>query len=79
MLLTVPVELALSLPSVEPGHYVPEKNLHADAMVRSDPFPGFRVSNREQLRLPDQFATDGTSISIYPARVGRIGVIALMA
>jgi hypothetical protein len=61
MLLTVPVELALSLPSVEPGHYVREKNLDADAMVGSDPFPGFWVSDGEQLRFSNQVVADGAS------------------
>jgi len=43
----------LSFPSVELGAYVREKNLHADAMVRSDPFSGFWVQDREQLQLRD--------------------------
>jgi len=48
-----PSTVVLSFASVEPGHYVREKNLHADAMVRSDPFSGFRVHDREQLQLRD--------------------------
>jgi len=46
-------EIMLSFPSVELGAYVREKNLHADAMVRSDPFSGFRVQDREELQLRD--------------------------
>ena len=61
MLLTVPLELALSLPSIEPGHYVREKNLDANAMVGSGPLPSFRVLDREQLCLRDQFVADGAS------------------
>jgi hypothetical protein len=51
-------EVVLSFESVEPGRYAREKNIHADAMVRYDPFPGFRVANREQLRLRDQLVAD---------------------
>jgi hypothetical protein len=46
-------EIMLSFPSVEPGAYVLEKNLHAEAMVGSNPLAGFVVSDREQLRLRD--------------------------
>jgi hypothetical protein len=58
MLLTAS-DVALSFASVEPRHEVREKNIHADAMVRSDPSPGFRVANRKQLRLRDQLIADG--------------------
>lgn len=59
--LAVPTEVVFSFASVELGAYVREKNIHADAMVGSDPLSVFRVSNREQLRLRDQLAADGAS------------------
>jgi hypothetical protein len=54
-------EIVLPFASIEPGHCVREKNLHADAMVGSDPFPGFWVSDGEQLRFSDQVVADGAS------------------
>ena len=51
----------MSFVSVEPRHYVRKKNLDANAMVCSDPLPGFRVSDGEQLRFSDQVIADGAS------------------
>jgi len=54
-------EPVLPFASVEPRHEICEKNLHADAMVGSDPFPGFWVLDGEQLRFSDQVVADGAS------------------
>jgi hypothetical protein len=69
-----PSTVVLSFASVEPGQYVREKNLHADAMVGSGPFPAFRVANRKQLRLRDHAVADGASPAGHRAGVSRVSV-----
>jgi hypothetical protein len=66
--------VVLSLASVEARQEICEKNLHADAMVGSDPFPGFWVPDWEQLRLRDQLTADGASPTGHIADVTRLSL-----